>query len=167
MLRGTAELFLNDLSEKTGSHDIVRLHRLIFADEPRVGDAIFAPVRRRKANSGGCCFAVFRRNLPEMSGLKRKRATVCGAGFPTTANGAKIMMASLPKARRSSYTSGFTAWESTISWKGCCGAVFRTLLSPPQPCTFRTVFRVAGDEWSEAERPFFAGKPNCYSPDAR
>lgn len=26
---GTAELFLNDLSEKTGSHDIVRLHRLI------------------------------------------------------------------------------------------------------------------------------------------
>ncbi len=29
MLRGTAELFLNDLSEKTGSHDIVRLHRLI------------------------------------------------------------------------------------------------------------------------------------------
>ncbi|HDH8968334.1 TPA: ATP-dependent DNA helicase DinG [Escherichia coli] len=29
MLRGLAELFLNDLSEKTGSHDIVRLHRLI------------------------------------------------------------------------------------------------------------------------------------------
>ena len=29
MLRGPAELFLNDLSEKTGSHDIVRLHRLI------------------------------------------------------------------------------------------------------------------------------------------
>lgn len=29
VLRGLAELFLNDLSEKTGSHDIVRLHRLI------------------------------------------------------------------------------------------------------------------------------------------
>ncbi len=29
MLRGLAELFLNDLSEKTGSHDIVRLHRVI------------------------------------------------------------------------------------------------------------------------------------------
>ena len=28
-LRGLAELFLNDLSEKTGSHDIVRLHRVI------------------------------------------------------------------------------------------------------------------------------------------
>ena len=28
------------------------------------------------------------------------------------------------------------AWGyvSAISWKGCCGAVFRTLLSPPQPC---------------------------------
>ncbi|WP_144813333.1 MULTISPECIES: ATP-dependent DNA helicase DinG [Enterobacteriaceae] len=29
MLRGLAELFLNDLSEKTGQHDIVRLHRVI------------------------------------------------------------------------------------------------------------------------------------------
>lgn len=29
MLRGLAELFLNDLSEKTGSHDIVRLHRVL------------------------------------------------------------------------------------------------------------------------------------------
>ncbi|MDH2911597.1 ATP-dependent DNA helicase DinG [Kosakonia sp. HypNH10] len=29
MLRGLAELFLNDLSEKTGSHDVVRLHRVI------------------------------------------------------------------------------------------------------------------------------------------
>lgn len=29
MLRGLAELFLNDLSEKTGTHDIVRLHRVI------------------------------------------------------------------------------------------------------------------------------------------
>ncbi|MFE4109101.1 ATP-dependent DNA helicase DinG [Kosakonia sp. YIM B13611] len=29
MLRGLAELFLNDLSEKTGSQDIVRLHRII------------------------------------------------------------------------------------------------------------------------------------------
>ncbi|HBI11710.1 MAG TPA: ATP-dependent DNA helicase DinG [Franconibacter pulveris] len=28
-LRGLAELFLNDLSEKTGSHDIVRLHRVL------------------------------------------------------------------------------------------------------------------------------------------
>lgn len=28
-LRGLAELFLNDLSDKTGSHDIVRLHRVI------------------------------------------------------------------------------------------------------------------------------------------
>ena len=29
MLRGLAELFLNDLSEKTGSHDVVRLHRIL------------------------------------------------------------------------------------------------------------------------------------------
>ncbi|MCS2150413.1 ATP-dependent DNA helicase DinG [Scandinavium manionii] len=29
MLRGLSELFLNDLSEKTGSHDIVRLHRVL------------------------------------------------------------------------------------------------------------------------------------------
>ncbi|WP_437888688.1 ATP-dependent DNA helicase DinG [Phytobacter sp. V91] len=29
MFRGLAELFLNDLSEKTGSHDIVRLHRVL------------------------------------------------------------------------------------------------------------------------------------------
>ena len=29
MLRGLAELFLNDLGEKTGQHDIVRLHRVI------------------------------------------------------------------------------------------------------------------------------------------
>jgi len=29
MLRGLAELFLNDLSEKTGAHDIVRLHRIL------------------------------------------------------------------------------------------------------------------------------------------
>ncbi|WP_370611731.1 ATP-dependent DNA helicase DinG [Citrobacter meridianamericanus] len=29
MLRGLAELFLNDLSEKTGTHDVVRLHRVI------------------------------------------------------------------------------------------------------------------------------------------
>jgi ATP-dependent DNA helicase DinG len=29
MLRGLAELFLNDLSEKTGTHDIVRLHRVL------------------------------------------------------------------------------------------------------------------------------------------
>ena len=29
MLRGLAEMFLNDLSEKTGSHDIVRLHRVL------------------------------------------------------------------------------------------------------------------------------------------
>ncbi len=29
MLRGLAELFLNDLSEKSGQHDIVRLHRVI------------------------------------------------------------------------------------------------------------------------------------------
>ncbi|MFK3661759.1 ATP-dependent DNA helicase DinG [Scandinavium sp. NPDC088450] len=29
MLRGLAELFLNDLSERTGSHDIVRLHRVL------------------------------------------------------------------------------------------------------------------------------------------
>ncbi len=29
MLRGLAELFLNDLSEKTGSHDVVRLHRVL------------------------------------------------------------------------------------------------------------------------------------------
>ncbi|HFE3743346.1 TPA: ATP-dependent DNA helicase DinG [Klebsiella quasipneumoniae subsp. similipneumoniae] len=28
-LRGLAELFLNDLSEKTGSHDVVRLHRVL------------------------------------------------------------------------------------------------------------------------------------------
>ncbi len=28
-LRGLAELFLNDLSEKTGSHDVVRLHRIL------------------------------------------------------------------------------------------------------------------------------------------
>ncbi len=35
MLRGLAELFLNDLSEKTGSHDVVRLHRVAAADEPR------------------------------------------------------------------------------------------------------------------------------------
>lgn len=29
MLRGLSELFLNDLSEKTGTHDIVRLHRVL------------------------------------------------------------------------------------------------------------------------------------------
>ncbi len=29
LLRGPAELFLNDLSEKTGSHDVVRLHRVL------------------------------------------------------------------------------------------------------------------------------------------
>lgn len=29
MLRGLSELFVNDLGEKTGSHDIVRLHRLL------------------------------------------------------------------------------------------------------------------------------------------
>ncbi len=29
LLRGLAELFLNDLSEKTGSHDVVRLHRVL------------------------------------------------------------------------------------------------------------------------------------------
>jgi ATP-dependent DNA helicase DinG len=29
MLRGLAELFLNDLGEKTGSHDVVRLHRVL------------------------------------------------------------------------------------------------------------------------------------------
>ena len=28
-LRGLAEMFLNDLSEKTGSHDVVRLHRIL------------------------------------------------------------------------------------------------------------------------------------------
>lgn len=28
-LRGLAEMFLNDLSEKTGSHDVVRLHRVL------------------------------------------------------------------------------------------------------------------------------------------
>jgi ATP-dependent DNA helicase DinG len=27
-LRGLAEMFLNDLSEKTGTHDVVRLHRV-------------------------------------------------------------------------------------------------------------------------------------------
>lgn len=37
MLRGLAELFLNDLSEKTGTHDIVRLHRVIYPDEPGIG----------------------------------------------------------------------------------------------------------------------------------
>lgn len=47
MLRGLAELFLNDLSEKTGSHDIVRLHRLILQMNARWGCS------RRKANSGG------------------------------------------------------------------------------------------------------------------
>ena len=35
LLRGLAELFLNDLSEKTGSHDGVRLDRGAAADEPR------------------------------------------------------------------------------------------------------------------------------------
>ncbi|GHL77116.1 hypothetical protein ECZU34_48640 [Escherichia coli] len=47
MLRGLAELFLNDLSEKTGSHDIVRLHRLILQMNRALGCS------RRKANSGG------------------------------------------------------------------------------------------------------------------
>lgn len=28
-LRGLAEMFLNDLSEKTGTHDVVRLHRIL------------------------------------------------------------------------------------------------------------------------------------------
>ncbi|MHC0443556.1 hypothetical protein, partial [Flavobacterium sp. 3-210] len=28
-LRGLAEMFLNDLSEKTGTHDVVRVHRVL------------------------------------------------------------------------------------------------------------------------------------------
>ena len=106
MLRGLAELLLNDLSEKTGSHDIVRLHRLIFADEPRVGDVRGA----KQTLAAGVSGAIFR----------------CAGD----------QMGDAGKARRTACISGFTAWEyvSAISWKGCCGAVFRTLLSPPQPC---------------------------------
>lgn len=105
MLRGLAELFLNDLSEKTGSHDIVRLHRLILQMNRALG------------------------MFEAQSKLWRLASLAQSSGAPVTKWATR-------KSAKGSYTSGFTAWEyvSAISWKGCCGAVFRTLLSPPQPC---------------------------------
>ncbi len=38
-----------------------------------------------------------------------------------------------------------------ISWKGCCGAVFRTLLLPPHLAFAEQFFAFAGDEWAERE----------------
>lgn len=106
MLRGLAELFLNDLSEKTGSHDIVRLHRLIL----QMNRALGMFEAQSKLWRAGFAGAIFRCTGDQMGDAGRARR----AATP------------LVSLRGNTW--------SAISWKGCCGAVFRTLLSPPQPC---------------------------------
>ncbi len=62
LLRGLAELFLNDLSEKTGSHDVVRLHRVLlqmnralgmFESQQAVAPGVAGAVLRRAGNQMG------------------------------------------------------------------------------------------------------------------
>lgn len=62
LLRGLAELFLNDLSEKTGSHDVVRLHRVLlqmnralgmFESQSKLWRGVAGAVLRRAGNQMG------------------------------------------------------------------------------------------------------------------
>ncbi|SQD05651.1 ATP-dependent DNA helicase DinG [Escherichia coli] len=69
MLRGLAELFLNDLSEKTGSHDIVRLHRLILQMNRALG--MFRGAKQTLA--AGVSGAIFRCAGDQMGDAGRAR----------------------------------------------------------------------------------------------
>ncbi len=68
MLRGLAELFLNDLSEKTGSHDIVRLHRLILQMNRASG-----MFEAQTTLAAGVCGAIFRCAGDQMGDAGRAR----------------------------------------------------------------------------------------------
>jgi hypothetical protein len=99
MLRGLAELFLNDLSEKTGSHDIVRLHRVLLQMNRALG------CLKRKASYGG--WRQWRRPLARRS--RNGRPVKCATGNCIC-------------------TSTVSAFASAISWKNCSGAACRILL---------------------------------------
>ncbi|STT02354.1 ATP-dependent DNA helicase DinG [Klebsiella pneumoniae] len=63
LLRGLAELFLNDLSEKTGSHDVVRLHRVLLQMNRALG--MFG--KPKQAVAPGVAGAVLRRAGNQMA----------------------------------------------------------------------------------------------------
>lgn len=146
MLRGLAELFLNDLSEKTGSHDIVRLHRLILQMNRALG--MF------EAQSKLWRLASFRCAGDQMGDAGRARraaaslVSLCGYSCQRSAGKAAVAQYSAHYChlRNLAFAEQFFAfagdeWSERESGRPFCGAGF-----PLQP--LRT-------------------GQNCYSPDAR
>lgn len=123
MLRGLAELFLNDLSEKTGSHDIVRLASVDFADEPRVGDVRGA----KQTLAAGVSGAIFRCAGDQMGDAGRARR----AATPLVSLRGNTCQRSAGKAAVAQYSAHY--------------CYLRNLAFAEQ------FFAFAGDEWAERE----------------
>ncbi|STE46553.1 ATP-dependent DNA helicase DinG [Escherichia coli] len=123
MLRGLAELFLNDLSEKTGSHDIVRLHRLILQMNRALGDVRGA----KQTLAAGFAGAIFRCTGDQMGDAGRARR----AATPLVSLRGNTCQRSAGKAAVAQYSAHYCH--------------LRNLAFAEQ------FFAFAGDEWSERE----------------
>lgn len=94
MLRGLAELF-NDLSEKTGSHDIVRLHRLIL----QMNRALGMFEAQKQTLAAGVPGAIFRCAGDQMGDAGRaRRAAISGftAGIRVSDQLERLLWRSIP-----------------------------------------------------------------------
>lgn len=104
-LRGLAEFVLNDLTEQTGKHDIVRLHRSIIQMSRTLG------------------------YLEAMSKLWRLAALDKSSNAPIS-NGSRASCAITSPI----FTCTASASASATSWRSCCGARYRTWWSPRPRC---------------------------------
>ncbi len=131
MLRGLAELFLNDLSEKTGSHDIVRLHRLILQMNRALG--MFEAQSKLWRLAAGVSGAIFRCAGDQMGDAGRARR----AATPLVSLRGNTCQRSAGKAAVAQYSAHY--------------CYLRNLAFAEQ------FFAFAGDEWAERE----SGRPFC------